>query len=188
MKKEEFMKRFSVVLKWFCLPLFILSLVLFVPVVYGQNYPVKPITLIVPYAPGGRTDTVARIVADKLDQYLGQRIIAANRSGAGGVLGEKELTNSKPDGYTISIFSSGTIALQYTVPTPVDLKDYDLVCLVNEDPAALAVSMKSGWKNINDLISLEFITSRVKQRAGKHHKELVDPPQTNRCLPLLPTI
>ena len=77
----------------------------------AQDYPARPITLIVPQAPGGGNDAIARILADTMTRGLGQQIIVENRPGAGGTLGTRQLAKSAPDGYTLVMGSTGTIAM-----------------------------------------------------------------------------
>src|SRR6185503_15642410 len=72
----------------------------------AQNYPVKPVRLIVPYSAGGATDVVMRIVAQKLPDFLGQQVVIDNRAGAGGLIGTDIVAKSAPDGYTL--LASGT--------------------------------------------------------------------------------
>jgi tripartite-type tricarboxylate transporter receptor subunit TctC len=75
----------------------------------GEEYPARPVTLIVPYAPGGTTDVYSRAVANALTARLGQSFIVENRAGAGGAVGAEYLRNSRPDGYTIGFLSSATM-------------------------------------------------------------------------------
>ncbi len=119
---------------------------------FAQGYPTKAVTFIVPYPPGGRTDLTARVVAQFLKADLGQPVVVVNKSGAGGVLGAKEVTTSEPDGYTLGFFSTGFLTAQYTVPTPTNAKEYELVALINMDPAAIAVSGKAPWKTLKELV------------------------------------
>lgn len=119
---------------------------------WAAAYPTKPVTFIVPFPPGGRTDLTARLVAQHLERHLGAPAAIVNKAGAGGVLGAKEVSQARPDGYTLGFFSTAVVTAQYTVPTPTDLKDYEVVSVVNVDPAALAVQEKGPWKTLAELI------------------------------------
>src|SRR5512139_3495202 len=77
----------------------------------AQDYPNRPITLIVPFPPGGSTTIVGRIVADKMSEVLGQSIVVDNRGGAGGTIGSRAVAKSAPDGYTILLGYTGTLAI-----------------------------------------------------------------------------
>ena len=116
-------------------------------------YPEKPVTFIVPFPPGGRTDLVARLITQHLSKYLGQPDVVVNKPGAGGVLGAKEVAGAAPDGYTLGIFSTAVVTAQYTVPTPTDLEDYMAIAVVNVDPMALAVKSDAPWKSLKDLVA-----------------------------------
>lgn len=115
-------------------------------------YPEKAVTVIVPFPPGGRTDLTARLVSQHLSKHLGQSLVVVNKPGAGGVLGAKEVSQARPDGYLLGFFSTAVLTAQYTVPAPTDLKDYEIIGIVNVDPAALAVGEKAPWKTIADLV------------------------------------
>jgi tripartite-type tricarboxylate transporter receptor subunit TctC len=88
----------------------------------ADDYPSRPITLIVPQAPGGGNDTIARIIAQKMTQSLGQQVIVDNRPGAGGTLGTRQLARSTADGYAIAMGSTGTLTM---APTAVENAGYD---------------------------------------------------------------
>lgn len=88
----------------------------------ADDYPSRPITLIVPQAPGGGNDTVARIIAQKMTQSLGQQVIVENRPGAGGTLGTRQLARSTADGYAIAMGSTGTLTM---APTAIENAGYD---------------------------------------------------------------
>src|SRR5580692_10536931 len=77
----------------------------------AQNYPNRTITLVIPFAPGGSTSIVGRVIADKMSQLLGQSIVVDNRAGAGGTFGTKIVAKSDPDGYTILLGYTGTLAI-----------------------------------------------------------------------------
>ncbi|MEZ5763576.1 MAG: tripartite tricarboxylate transporter substrate-binding protein [Xanthobacteraceae bacterium] len=77
---------------------------------YAQ-YPDRSITLVVPFAPGGSTSIVARAIADKMGEILGQKIVVDNRPGAGGTIGTKAVASSTPDGYTLVLGYTGTLAI-----------------------------------------------------------------------------
>jgi tripartite-type tricarboxylate transporter receptor subunit TctC len=88
----------------------------------ADDYPSRPITLIVPQAPGGGNDTIARIIAQKMTQSLDQQVIVENRPGAGGTLGTRQLAKSAADGYAIAMGSTGTLTM---APTAIENAGYD---------------------------------------------------------------
>jgi tripartite-type tricarboxylate transporter receptor subunit TctC len=118
----------------------------------AQGYPSKSITMIAPYPPGGRTDLCGRTLAQFLKAELGQPVVVINKPGASGVLGAKEVASAAPDGYTLGIFSTGFLTAQYTVPTPTEVKDYELIALINMDPAVIAVPEARGWQTLADYV------------------------------------
>jgi tripartite-type tricarboxylate transporter receptor subunit TctC len=75
----------------------------------AQAYPTRPITLVVPFPPGGSSSTAARSVADKMSETLGQQVVIDNRGGAGGVLATRAVAKAAPDGYTLLVTTSGTV-------------------------------------------------------------------------------
>ena len=77
----------------------------------AQNYPTRPITLVVPFPPGGSTTIVARIITDRMADAIGQQFVVDNRGGAGGTLGTRQVAKSAPDGYTIALGYTGTLAI-----------------------------------------------------------------------------
>src|SRR5687768_13363940 len=79
--------------------------------VSAQSYPSRPISLIVPFPPGGSTTVVARIIAEKMSETLGQTIVLDNRAGAGGTVGTRAAAKSAPDGYTILLSYTATMAI-----------------------------------------------------------------------------
>lgn len=119
----------------------------------AQSYPSQPVTIVVPFGAGGRTDLTARGVAQALERHLGVAVPVINKPGAGGVIGGKYVANAKPDGYTVGIFSSAVISAQYTVQTGTDLNDYKLAGVMESSPAAISVNYDAPWKTLKDLIS-----------------------------------
>jgi tripartite-type tricarboxylate transporter receptor subunit TctC len=120
---------------------------------HAQNYPTKPLTMIIPFPAGGRTDVIGRIYAQSLQDAIGKPVAVINKPGASSVLGSNEVSEAQPDGYTIGFFSTAAVTAQYTVPTPLSLKSFDLVAIVNADPAAIAVADDAPWKSLRDLVS-----------------------------------
>src|SRR3982074_3737353 len=108
----------------------------------AQDYPSRPITLVVPFPPGGSTTIVARIVADKLSEALGQSIVVDNRGGAGGTIASRAVAKSPPDGYTILLGYSGTLAIGPTLYGNVGYdprKDFDPIGRIGTAPNTLVV-------------------------------------------------
>ena len=118
----------------------------------GTDYPAKAVTFIVPFPAGGRTDVIGRIVAQGLTKKLGKPVAVINKPGASSVLGAREVADAAPDGYTVGFFSTSAVTSQYTVPTPISLSNFQLVAIVNTDPAAIAVQWSAGWKSLKELV------------------------------------
>src|SRR5439155_13873406 len=110
---------------------------------FAQNWPAKPIRLVVPFPPGGTTDILARAVGDKLSQALGQQVVVDNRPGAGGNIGTDMVAKSPPDGYTLVMGTVGTHAINSSLyaKMPYDpVKDFSPVILVASVPNVLVVN------------------------------------------------
>ncbi|MFC4276777.1 tripartite tricarboxylate transporter substrate binding protein BugE [Achromobacter aloeverae] len=120
-------------------------------------YPSKPIRLIVPFPPGGTTDIVGRLFADKLGRELGQTVIVENRGGAGGSIGSAAIANSAPDGYTLGIATASTHGINPAVYTklPFDAeKDFTPITNLAAVPNIMAINPKVGAKNMAEFIKL----------------------------------
>ncbi|RCS59470.1 Bug family tripartite tricarboxylate transporter substrate binding protein [Parvibium lacunae] len=124
----------------------------------AAEYPVKPVKIIVPFAPGGSTDIIGRLIADKLSTALGQPFIVENRAGAGGAIGADALAKASPDGYTLGIASVSTVA---TVPACNDklsydpMKDFTYISNIAGVPNVVTVNPKKlPVKDLAELIKL----------------------------------
>src|SRR5262245_25886178 len=83
--------------------------------VTAQDYPTRPITLVVPYAAGGGNDIMARVAAEKMTPAIGQQIVIENRGGAGGSIATRQVAKAAPDGYTLGLGGTGTLAINPTL-------------------------------------------------------------------------
>ena len=123
----------------------------------AQNYPSKPIRMICPFAPGGGTDFVARIVGKELNDALGQPLVIENRGGAGGAIGTELAARATPDGYTLLLGSAGPLAIQpgLSARLPYDsLRDFAPVTLVSSMPYVLVVHPSVPVKSMQELLAL----------------------------------
>ncbi|HEX5213442.1 MAG TPA: tripartite tricarboxylate transporter substrate binding protein [Pseudolabrys sp.] len=122
----------------------------------AQTYPDHPIKLIVPFAPGGSTDTQARVLADYLGRELGQQVVVVNAGGAGGTLGLNQGAKAAADGYTlVTATPSLTINPYIQKDIPYDpIKDFAPVALVATSPIVLVVPKDSKIKSVRDLIDM----------------------------------
>lgn len=130
----------------------------------AEQFPTRPIRVIVPYAPGGNVDISARIIAPPLGEVLGQTVVVDNRPGAGGNLGAALVAKATPDGYTLLVGSSGPLSVNPVIfkNLPYDsLKDFAPISTVQAVPLVLLASPKSGFNSVADLIAA------AKSRPGK---------------------
>jgi tripartite-type tricarboxylate transporter receptor subunit TctC len=128
-----------------------------VPGALAQNYPDRAITLIVPFPPGGSTTIVARIIAEKMSERLGQQIVVDNRGGAAGSIGARQVAKSAPDGYTILLAFTGTLAVSPIIfaNTGYDpRKDFAAIGLVGVAPSVFAAHPSVPAHSVADLIKL----------------------------------
>jgi tripartite-type tricarboxylate transporter receptor subunit TctC len=130
-------------------------------VVHAQNtpgnYPDHPITLIVPYAPGGGNDVVARAVADPMSKTLGQPVVIENRAGAGGSVGTRQVAKAAPDGYTLGLGGTGTLAIDPTLYPNVGYdprRDFAPIGLIATSPLIVLVNHSVPAHNVQELIAL----------------------------------
>ncbi len=131
----------------------------------AQAWPSKPISLIVPFPAGGTTDVLARALAEKLQQSLGQPVIVESKPGAGATLGADYVVKSKPDGYTLLVGAvHHTIASSVYKKLPYDFqKDLAPITTIALVPNVLVVNAATPVKNVAELVAL------LKSQAGKHN-------------------
>jgi len=122
----------------------------------AQNYPARPIRFIVPFAPGGGTDILARLLAQRLYEPLGQPVIVDNRGGAGGVIGAELAAKAPADGHTIVLGSPGPLTINPNLQrVPYDtLRDFAPITLAQISPFVLLVHPSVPANSVKDLIAL----------------------------------
>ena len=124
---------------------------------YAQSYPAKPIRFIVPWTPGSGTDLMSRMLAQRLNEPLGQQVVVDNRGGAGAIIGTEAAAKSLPDGYTIYVGGSVSMAISPVLYQKVaydPLKDFAPVCLMTKFFNAVALHPSVPAKSIRELIAL----------------------------------
>jgi tripartite-type tricarboxylate transporter receptor subunit TctC len=122
----------------------------------AQDFPNKPIKLIVPFPPGGPNDIIARVVGQRMSEIVKQPIVIENRSGQGGVTGTDAVAKSPPDGYTIAIASAGALAISPSMEKVAyeTLKDLQPITLVATVPEMLVVATSVPANNMKELVAL----------------------------------
>jgi tripartite-type tricarboxylate transporter receptor subunit TctC len=123
----------------------------------AQDYPSRPITLIVPYTPGGGNDAMARVVADTMSTVLGQQIVIENRGGAGGSIATRQVARAAPDGYTLGLGGTGTLAIDPTLYPNVGYdprKDFAPVGLIATSALIVLVNPSIPAKTLTEFIAL----------------------------------
>jgi len=123
----------------------------------AQTYPSRPITLVVPFPPGGSATIIARIIADKMSEGLGQQIVVDNRGGAGGSIAARQVAKSAPDGATLLLAFTGTLAVSPLIFANVGYdprKDFAGIGLIGMAPSVLAVHPSVPARSVADLIGI----------------------------------
>lgn len=131
----------------------------------AQNYPNKPIRLVVGFAPGGSTDVTARILAERLSTALGQQMVVDNRAGAGGNIGADIVVKSNPDGYTVLMATTGVMAFNHYLYAKLPYnaeKDLAPVTQIGSLPLILIVPASLPAKSVKELLAL------AKSQPGKY--------------------
>ncbi len=129
----------------------------------AADYPTRPIRLIVPYAPGGGADAVARIIAKLAGDSMGQSIVVENKGGAGSIVGTDLVAKSAPDGYTLLLGQSGPISINPAVykHLPYDpVKELTAITMTNSYPYVLVINSKTPARDLKEFVAL------AKEKAG----------------------
>ena len=132
---------------------------------FAQTYPNKPVRLIVPFAPAGTTDIVARIVADQLSKELGQTVIVENRAGGGGSIGADVVAKSAPDGYTLGVATVSTMAVNPAANPRIPYNNFNDFIPVTKFvgvPNVLCVHPSVPAKDFKEFVAL------LKKNPGKY--------------------
>jgi tripartite-type tricarboxylate transporter receptor subunit TctC len=130
----------------------------------AQAYPTRPVTLVIPFPPGGGNDALGRMVADKMSKSLGQQIVVENRGGAGGTIATRAVARSAPDGYTVLLAYTGTLAINpslYTNPGYDPRRDFAPIGLIAGLPSVLVVHPTLPVRSVAELIAF------AKARPGR---------------------
>ncbi len=129
--------------------------------VCAQQFPDRPLTLVVPWGAGGGTDAVARMIASLMERDLGQPVNVVNRTGGSGVVGHSAIASAPPDGYTIGMITVEITMMHHQKLTELNGTSYTPLALVNLDPAAFQVRADSPYKTMGDVLAA------VKANPGK---------------------
>jgi tripartite-type tricarboxylate transporter receptor subunit TctC len=120
----------------------------------AQDYPSRQINMVIPFPPGGNTDLMARALQPELAKALGQSVIAVNKGGAGGTIGNIEVANARPDGYTIGLTPNNPLTAQpHVQKLPYDMDSFRLVCLTYYVPYVVIGSPKAPFKTFADFVT-----------------------------------
>ncbi len=150
---REALKKMQILKTWLCAAAIVFTAF---AGAQAQTYPNRPITLVIPFAPGGSTSVVGRGVADKMGELLGEKVIVDNRPGAGGTVGTKAVAKSEPDGYTLLLGYTGTLAIGPSLFKNAGYdprKDFAPIGMIGNAPNSLVVHPSFPAKSVAELIA-----------------------------------
>jgi tripartite-type tricarboxylate transporter receptor subunit TctC len=140
-----------------------LAAVLAAPLLHAQDFPTRPVRVIVPFSPGGAVDGPMRIIAQELGKRWGQQVIVENKPGAGATIGAELVAKAAPDGYTL-LLASQTVAISATLYTKLTfnpVEDFDPISLIGREPGVLVVNPSLPVKTFQEFVAY------VKERPGQ---------------------
>ena len=154
-RRTEFYGRNSMAKRRVVLAIWLASFA-FIPSASAEEFPSRPITWVVPFAPGGITDTTSRIVAEEMSKTLGQSVLIDNRGGGGGTVGTEQVARSKPDGYTMIYGTQGTMAANVTLRKNLSydpLTTFLPVHLVGESPNLFVAFVDAPYNSVQEFVA-----------------------------------
>jgi len=123
---------------------------------FSQSYPSKPVRVLVPFSPGSATDILARLTAEQFSKSMGQAFVVENRAGAGGIPGTEAAKNAAPDGYTLTMCTSGPFGINPAIykKLPYDpLRDFEPIGNIGFTPQTIVVGAMQPWKTLAELVA-----------------------------------
>src|SRR5690625_2949410 len=150
--------------KVFCVTLACLGLLVSGTAQAAKAYPEKTIKIVVPFPPGGSTDTIGRLLAAELGELLTQSVVVENRGGANGMIGSDYVARSKPDGYTLLLSGIGSNAINYSIYPNISYQDDDFqhIALLATGPNVIAVNPSFPAQDVEGFIKV------IKENSGKY--------------------
>lgn len=133
--------------------LMVLFLTLIAVFAFGKSYPSKNINMVVPFSAGGGTDAVARKLGSLMEKELGTSVVIVNKTGGAGAVGMTYGSTQKKDGYTITMITREIVSLPLMKLSPINYKNFELVSLVNVDPAIVVVEKDSKYQSLDDILA-----------------------------------